>query len=85
MTLLESSTETSEQVYKLAKDFALGIKSHFATQTLEGETTLMVDRICAAGAATAAAVLLVIPVKGKDKYVTVLFAAASRLWSRRGL
>ncbi len=85
MTAMETTVQTSEKLYELTKEFLGGVRAHFENVTLEGETTLMIDRICAASAAVVAVALLAAPIKGKDKYVTVLFAAAGRLWNRRGL
>lgn len=83
---LESATEASQDLYRLTREFLSEVRSHFENTTLEGDTTIMIDRVASAVTAAAAVIVLVAPIKirGKDKYVTLLFTAAGRLWTRRG-
>lgn len=88
-TDLDSNAPSSnEQLGNIIKDFAGQLRAHFTRTGLNGEATIVIDRVVAAGAAIVAGLLVLLPWgknrAGKDRWVGVLIAAAVRLWTRKG-
>jgi hypothetical protein len=75
---------STEVLTDLLHDFMDGLRAHFTKVSDDGERDLLVDRIFAAIAAVAGAVLVLMPVgRRRDDLAEALLAAAVRLWVSR--
>lgn len=74
------SDSTAKKLTELAKEFMAGLRQHLADSA---DPEVLVERVFAALAAVTAGVIMLLPIKGKEKLIAALLATAIRYFTTK--